>query len=318
MSEVAESPVLTIFSTGKPFEGRAAIIQRNAITSWTLLLPRPEIILFGDEPGVAEACAELDLVHAPEVGRSEFGTPFVPDMFERAQRLARGEILCYVNCDIILMNDLMEGLRTILAWHGSRQFLATGARRNAWVHEPIDFAADWQTFLHQAVEMGRGVYPWALDYFAFPRGLPRQIPPFTVGRPDWDNWMVYAARASHTVVIDLTPVTTVIHQRHDYGHHPDGHRGVYSGEEARRNIALAAGPIAGPTPAEFGLLDATHVVTHQGVQPAWRVNGLAQWVRRQIVCLPTFHPAFVPPIRIARGLYHKYHPPRHAPRGEGS
>jgi hypothetical protein len=306
--------MLTIFSTGKPFEGRAAMIQRNAITSWTLLSPRPEIILFGDEPGTAEVCKDLDLVHEPEVGRSEFGTPLVPHMFERAERMARGEIVCYVNCDIILMNDVVEGLRTILAWRGSRQFLAIGARWNAWVHGPIDFAVDWQSSLREAAEMDGGAYPWALDYFAFPRGLPRQIPPFVVGRPDWDNWMVYAARADHDPVIDLTRVTKVIHQRHDYGHHPDGRNGVYSGEEARRNMALAAGPHEDPMPAEFGLLDATHVVTDHGVEPAWRVNGLARWVGRQIACFPTFHPALVPPVKIARGLAHRIRPSRRAQR----
>src|SRR6266853_4649960 len=47
-------PVLTIFASAKPFHGHTGVIQRNAIASWTRLRPRPEIILFGNEPGVAE------------------------------------------------------------------------------------------------------------------------------------------------------------------------------------------------------------------------------------------------------------------------
>jgi len=43
--------MLTLFALPKPFRGRNGIIQQNAIRSWTLLEPTPEIILFGDEFG---------------------------------------------------------------------------------------------------------------------------------------------------------------------------------------------------------------------------------------------------------------------------
>src|SRR5436190_8087126 len=95
------APRLTIFSTLKPLRGQAAIHQRNAVTTWTLLRPRPEVILFGDEEGVAELCAELGLRHVPEVRRSEHGTPLISDLFGRAQRLARADLLCFVNGDIV-------------------------------------------------------------------------------------------------------------------------------------------------------------------------------------------------------------------------
>ena len=43
--------MLTILSTPKAFTGLFAVIQRNAIESWTKLEPRPEIILFGRDVG---------------------------------------------------------------------------------------------------------------------------------------------------------------------------------------------------------------------------------------------------------------------------
>ena len=46
--------MLTFFTTAKPFKGHSAIIQRNALKSWTLLDPDIEVILFGDEEGAAE------------------------------------------------------------------------------------------------------------------------------------------------------------------------------------------------------------------------------------------------------------------------
>jgi hypothetical protein len=69
--------LLTLFSIPKPFDGHIGVIQRNALESWTRLRPACEIVLFGDEPGVAEVARELSLKHVPDVTRNEFGTPLV-------------------------------------------------------------------------------------------------------------------------------------------------------------------------------------------------------------------------------------------------
>jgi hypothetical protein len=50
--------MLTIFTIPKPFRGHIEVIQRNAIESWLRLRPQCEIILCGDDPGVAEAASE--------------------------------------------------------------------------------------------------------------------------------------------------------------------------------------------------------------------------------------------------------------------
>lgn len=283
--------MLTIFATPKPFERDAAMLQRNAVESWTLLHPAPEVIVLGNEFGVSEICAELSLRHVPEVARNEFGTPLVSDLLAQAQRLAREEIVCYVNSDIILMSDFMEALRSIRAWRGSRPFLAVGTRWNVRIDEPINFSGDWENGLRRAVEKeGEAGGPGTLDYFAFSRGLYGRCPPFAVGRPYWDPWMVYAAWRAEAAVIDITPSATVVHQRHDYGHYPGGVKRLYSGTEGRQNYTLAGRPAI-----SFGLRDATHVITAGGIEPAWRARGLRQWsmqrLRQKVHVLRTFHPA---------------------------
>ena len=62
--------MLTFFTCPRGFEGRIGVIQRNAILSWLALKPRPEIIVLGNDPGVAEICRELGLRHLPEVLRN--------------------------------------------------------------------------------------------------------------------------------------------------------------------------------------------------------------------------------------------------------
>jgi hypothetical protein len=60
-------PLLTLLAMPKPFEGHIGIIQRNAITSWTNLNPRPEIFLFGEEKGTAR----LRIANRPSPGHSQ-------------------------------------------------------------------------------------------------------------------------------------------------------------------------------------------------------------------------------------------------------
>jgi hypothetical protein len=94
--------MLTLFTTAKPFIGHSAIIQRNALKSWTLLHPNAEVILFGDDEGAAETARELRLRYEPYVARNEFGSKRLDYMFSTARAIARNDILCYVNCDILL------------------------------------------------------------------------------------------------------------------------------------------------------------------------------------------------------------------------
>jgi hypothetical protein len=67
--------MLTIFTICKPFVGHSRIIQTNAIRSWTLLNPRPQIILFGNESGTAEIVAQLKIQHVPELKRNQLARP---------------------------------------------------------------------------------------------------------------------------------------------------------------------------------------------------------------------------------------------------
>jgi hypothetical protein len=81
--------MLTFCTTAKPFHGHDGIIQRNAITSWTLLHPGVEVILFGNEEGAADAANEFGLRHEPHVERNEFATKRLDFMHCKAQAIAR-------------------------------------------------------------------------------------------------------------------------------------------------------------------------------------------------------------------------------------
>jgi hypothetical protein len=254
--------MLTLFTIPKAFRGHIAVIQRNAIRSWTLLRPACEIILFGDDEGVPQAAAELAVRHIPKVERNEFGTPLVHGLFARAESAARYDLLCYVNADIILMSDLMSALARVV--RRRRRFLVVGRRWDVDIKEPLDLGDQWEERLRRRVGASGQLHPpGGVDYFAFSRGLWQAIPPFAIGRTTWDNWLIYGARARGAAVIDATAAVMAVHQNHDYAHIPGGAEGAWYGVEARRNQELVRGQ-----GTVFTLWDANWLLTARGLERA--------------------------------------------------
>src|SRR5262245_29737985 len=118
--------MLTLFALPKAFRGHIGVIQRNAITSWTRLRPRPEIILFGTDEGTAEIAMELGLRHVPTIQCNEYGTPLLSDLFKKARDLATNNILCYVNADILLLGEFVDVVQKVSSWRS--RFLMVGRR----------------------------------------------------------------------------------------------------------------------------------------------------------------------------------------------
>lgn len=208
--------MVTIFSCPKPFEGKIGSIQRNAIKSWQLLYPKPEIILIGNEPGVEEICREFSIIHVKEVEHNEYGTPLVSSLFKKAQAHASRSILCYINGDIMLTNDFMDAVELIKEWKG--KFLMIGRRYDVDIKQEVNFnESDWVEKVKLYVKQnGRLHPPTGIDYFIFKKGEYFEIPPFVVGRPCWDGWFVYQIRNLKIPVIDATNKILAIHQNHQY------------------------------------------------------------------------------------------------------
>ena len=219
----------TFFSTPKPFQGLFGTIQRNAIVSWTLLTPRPEIILFGDDEGTAKICEELGLRHVPAVRKSG-RVPLVSDMFAQAQTIASADNLTFLNADIIVGHRFLEMTQRVRM--AGPRYLAVGQRTDVSVSTALEPSATWVDDLVHRPDAQLMPANW-IDHFTFPRGLYAEIPDFAIGRSGYDNWLLWRASASGGRLVDVTPFCAVIHQRHDYSH-GGGSNAVFSGEDAAR------------------------------------------------------------------------------------
>jgi len=244
------------------------MIQRNAIKSWTLL-PEVEVILLGEETGLAEAATELGVKHFPHVKCNDNGTPLISSMFQLAREAGQhshSDLLCVINADMILMPDFIEAViesrsslappvrAGVLLKKRQQNFVLLSQRWDLDVTEPLDFSEDWSHRLSSMVHRQGALHrPAGSDFFLFPLSSYLDIPDFTIGRAGWDNWMIYKARKEKWAVIDCTPSLMIVHQNHDYSHLPGG-KPHYEHPDTNENIRLAGGEAN----IRYTILDATH------------------------------------------------------------
>jgi hypothetical protein len=229
--------MITILTVPKPFKGQIGIIQRNAIKSWLDLIPKCEIILFGNDEGVAEVAKELGVLHVPNI-KNEFGLPFLSSVFNFGKKMAKNNLLAFINTDIILGCDLTKALEQVKF----PKFLITGRRWDLNVSYPIQFDdSSWkEKIINKALSEGKLHGFAGMDYFIFPRDLELNLPDFVAGRPGYDSWIIYQARCLKIPVIDATEMIKIIHQNHDYNHRKGGEK-VLKEKEGNWNIKLAGG-----------------------------------------------------------------------------
>ena len=301
--------LLTIFSAPKPFTNpHIATIQRNAIRSWTMLGPEVDVILLGQEAGLADAAAELGVRHLPEVERNANGTPLVSSMFALARSNSDAPLLGCVNADILLLPEILTRARQVQEQIQARgkdaSFLIVGQRWDLEVREELDFSSGWDERLRRRTqEQGRLHKAVGSDYFIFPRQSYTQLPRFAIGRAGWDNWMIYAGRSGGWPVIDASDAIMIIHQNHDYSHLPGG-LPHYNLPETDENVRLAGGKRA-----ILMLEDASHRLVQSPGDPTG-----VQIVRRGMDWKRFWHEAEIFPIvslrspLLAEGFYFLFHP----------
>ncbi|NDC53295.1 MAG: hypothetical protein EBZ74_03150 [Planctomycetia bacterium] len=234
---------VAIVAAPKAFSGHAGLIQRNAVASWRALGHDVDILLGGDVAGLDEVAAANGAVPLGPIAPGVDGPPRVDDLLARARSATRADLIAYVNSDIILLPDWLAAVRRVTAAVAGR-LLVIGRRIDLDVVSPIDFS-DLHAridLLDRARRAGRLAARVCKDYFVFRRDDYRHVPPFTLGRGFWDNWMVHDAHARGLPVVDVTACATAVHQNHDYAHLSRGRLTAYvTGAGALENRRLARG-----------------------------------------------------------------------------
>ncbi len=215
--------MITFFTVPKLFRGEIARIQNQAIANWNHLPCNKEVLLF--DQGVRTT---------PQ------GTPLLDDVFAKAAEKAVYDILVYANADILFTPTLVEWVGFIRSKFD--RFLMVGQRTDVpTIH--LDFKdANWDVALKvKAITRGKLHPPSGIDYFVFKRDMVKefQMPPFAVGRPAWDNWLIARCLELGYPVVDVTGFVLAVHQDHSFFHLRGGRKESRHGIEALENIRLA-------------------------------------------------------------------------------
>jgi len=236
---------ITLFTVPRPFLREFSYIQENAIRSWLFLDPTPQVILLGDEPGVAETARKLNVESISNVKKMNGDLPLIGDVFRKSQKASVNEVVVYINSDIILTKSFLSAVTVVEKRF--QNFLMLGRRWDfGGVKDKFNFLPGWEEKLIELVKREGSLHPpTGIDYQVFRKGNWMDQPPFVAGRLAWDNWFtVQALRASHPV-IDATEAVIVIHQTHDYSLCAGGIKEARNGRYAEHNRKLAGNSIFG-------------------------------------------------------------------------
>ena len=285
--------MLTIFTVPKAFDGHINVIQRNAIKSWSLLEPKCQIILAGDDEGTDQVAADMGVEHIPNLTRNEFGTPLLDSAYQQVEDAARFPFICYVNADVILMNDFTQAVQRAL--EQSQWFLMTAQRWELSITDLMDFNQGWQEDVLKDVSAnGKLSHSTGIDFWVYPKGMLYDMPPLAVGRMAIECWCLYKARHMQADLIDSTTAVVSIHQDHDYAHHPGGTQGIGISIEAERNRDMVGGK-----KHFFTIKDRTHVLSTTDFRRTR--DGWKAW--RGLRTSGVLHPTMPLPLKLAsKGL----------------
>jgi hypothetical protein len=227
--------MITFFSVPKKFTGEFALIQENAILSW-LAIKNSQVFLLGDEEGVDKFSSLNGIEHIKNIPTNSSDTPLLSEAFRIVKSKSLNDIIIYVNCDIIFTSSLLNTINIVRSRF--QNYVIVGRRSDVFISKKIDFSnINWEKNLINDHSSSISLHSKSgIDYFIFPKSIEIKIPQFAVGRPSWDNWMIFYFLKMNYSVIDSTKINLVLHQNHARGY------AIY-GEESKSNFYLAGGTI---------------------------------------------------------------------------
>ena len=209
---------IVIFTSPKPCTDQTEAVQIAAFRSWRRAFPNATILLFGDVASWNEEIESLVMEDAGPLVKGMAGGELIRGMFQDASKRGVGQLLLYLNSDILLDDSAADVVEKIQdrpgPWLGS-------ARRwclPKWSDVAPASELEWSIFFSRAEKSGRWGEACALDIFLFCGLSFERMPSFFIGHRGWDNWMIYHARSQNISVIDISAAMRVIHCDHDYSY----------------------------------------------------------------------------------------------------
>tara|TARA_R110000744_G_scaffold85265_2_gene166652 strand:- start:7376 stop:8209 length:834 start_codon:yes stop_codon:yes gene_type:complete len=218
---------ITFFTTCKPFNESNVVRQTNTLNNLANINTDKDVVLFSEESEIQakEICDNNSIDFITEFRKSQnTNIPYVDDLFSRVQDLYNSDFYCYINCDMILLDDFVESLTLIHSEVKPRQegksIFVCGRRLDTedFTDTYIDFSNKSSSDILEMCPNRSLHSEYGIDYFVFEKGMFLDMPNFLIARTVFDNSIVGHSCVNPDIFeIDITHSTNVIHQDHEYG-----------------------------------------------------------------------------------------------------
>jgi hypothetical protein len=209
-----------------------------AIASWLCASPSARVLLFVNrtefDPS-GRLPAELDrlfgarVIYGGPIKRDFGGVPYIDDWFRQAVRRAPSRFVCLINADILLSAAWLARAKQVYRAIGDAPIVVIGQRIDFDLNETLfaELSFSQGSLLPEIDAMVRKSRhsehsPYGVDNFLFEIERlpfdPERIPPFIMGRYNWDNWVIgYLNGICDTVTFNLNPpIYHINHKRHNF------------------------------------------------------------------------------------------------------
>ncbi|KAK3085732.1 hypothetical protein FSP39_007925 [Pinctada imbricata] len=221
-------PILTLFTTWAS-DPEKYECHNNTVLNWMSFYPIIQPVIFTTEKNLTKEVTNKGWLALPvrKAGRLN-KLPVLRTMFSDVKKIVKSKFYSYSNSDILFTGNLIHTLFTIMTYNFTSKdvILIIGQRTNIF-NVTKQEASAWETIRTVAQSRGKIYLSWAIDYFISSDNYPwDRIPDVVVGRPAFDNWIVWYTKKKNYTTIDATATLLAVHQTTKAGnleghHHPD-------------------------------------------------------------------------------------------------
>ncbi len=194
---------LTFFTIPQTFNTQYDLMWWNAVKSWTLLKPKPDIFLLGNAPSLASIANDLSLYHIPNLDQNSS----INEIAKWLDKLTNNRIIVYINPNVILTEGFTETIQDI--YNNQDNFLLTGQYRVIQAKGSININNNqWQQLLRTMAY--KQTMPQLQNiYLVFTKQLLKQLfAPDPNVEYSWKKQLSYAALRKSYPIIDGSNIIT--------------------------------------------------------------------------------------------------------------
>ncbi|KAK3103087.1 hypothetical protein FSP39_016355 [Pinctada imbricata] len=208
--------ILTLFTTWN-VSMESSYVYNNTINILSSFLPEINLVVFLPEEDIEFFDVPSGWTVLP-ISRVDCGdTPVLKNMFFDVYEKFESTFYGYLNADILLDRGIIETLHAVKAYmfiKGKKQVLISGKRIDLYLDKIKRKYISTQKDVEYLSQVGTIAYGYAEDFFITTKTYPwRYIPDLVIGRPKYDNYLVYMSRQRSVPVIDASMTILALHQR---------------------------------------------------------------------------------------------------------